>query len=112
MSGSDDRLAIPLAELQEFAPQLRSVKEYMNRTGDTFDQYNDSFGDDRVVSALDDFVSGWKDGRSDISEQLTGLAEMTDTVITTVSDYEDELARSLQEGSGGEGGNGGDQQAV
>ncbi|UED84406.1 hypothetical protein [Streptomyces profundus] len=111
MSGSEERMAIPLAELQEFAPQLRSVKEYMNRTGDTFDQYNDSFGDDRVVDALDSFVSGWKDGRSDISEQLTGLADMTDTVITTVTDYEDELARTLQD-SGGEGGGGGEQQAV
>ncbi|WP_049580023.1 hypothetical protein [Streptomyces sp. SBT349] len=103
MAGSEERLAIPLAELSEFAPQLRSVQEYMNRTGNTFDQYTDALGDNRVVDALDSFVDGWKDGREDISQQLTGLAEMADTVITTVNDFEVELTRSLTEG-GGEGG--------
>ncbi|WP_059013153.1 hypothetical protein [Streptomyces specialis] len=101
---SDERIAIPLDALGEFAPQLRAVKEYMNRTGDTFDEYNDSFGDGRIVDALDSFVSGWRDGRGDISEQLTGLAEMAETVIRTVNEFEAELERSLQDGGGGEGG--------
>ncbi|WP_052851504.1 hypothetical protein [Streptomyces avicenniae] len=107
MADSGERMAIPLTELAEFGPQLRSVREYMNRTGDTFDSYNDSFGDDRVVDALDSFVNGWKDGRGDISEQLEGLAEMADTVIQTVNDFEAELEATL-DGDGG----GGDQQAV
>ncbi|GAB2937334.1 hypothetical protein [Streptomyces mayteni] len=111
MADSGERMAIPLSALSEFGPQLRSVKEYMNRTGDTFDQYNDSFGDDRIVSALDDFVSGWKDGRGDISEQLDGLAEMADTVIRTVGEFETDLESSLTE-SGGDGGSDGSQQAV
>ncbi|MEV1010367.1 hypothetical protein [Streptomyces sp. NPDC049881] len=108
MGDGGERMAIPLTELAEFGPQLRTVKEYMNRTGDTFDSYNDAFGDDRVVDALDDFVSGWKDGRGDISEQLEGLAEMADTVIRTVDEFETELEASLE----GDGGGGGDQQAV
>ncbi|MDT0342374.1 hypothetical protein [Streptomyces litchfieldiae] len=113
MPDSSERLAIPVAELSEFAPQLRSVKEYMNRTGDTFDQYHDAMGDERVVNALEDFVSGWKDGRGDISEQLSGLADMADTVVTTVNDFEAELERTLTDGGGGDqGGGGGDQQAV
>ncbi|RKN07633.1 hypothetical protein [Streptomyces radicis] len=103
MPGSDERLAIPLGELSEFAPRLRSVKDFMNRTGNTFDRYDDALGDSRVVDALDDFVSGWEDGREDITQQLTGLADMADTVVTTVNDYENELTRSLTEGgeSGG-----------
>jgi ABC-type transporter Mla subunit MlaD len=103
MADSSERIAIPLTELSEFAPQLRAVKEYMNRTGDTFGHYHDAMGDQRVVDALEDFVSGWKDGRGDISDQLTGLADMADTVITTVNEFEAELERSLTEG-GGEGG--------
>ncbi|WP_129840767.1 hypothetical protein [Streptomyces sp. RFCAC02] len=104
MGDSGERMAIPLTELTEFAPQLREVKDYMNRTGDTFDSYNDSFGDDRVVDALDSFVSGWKDGRGDISEQLEGLAKMTETVIQTVNDFEAELEATLEGDGGGEGG--------
>lgn len=103
MADSSERMAIPLSELQDFAPQLRNVKEYMNRTGDTFDQYHDALGDEQVIDALDDFVSGWKDGRGDISEQLDGLAEMTETVISSVNDYEAELERTLTDsGNGGE----------
>ncbi|RKN46985.1 hypothetical protein [Streptomyces hoynatensis] len=102
MADGGERMAIPLSELQEFGPQLRNVKEYMNRTGDTFDQYHDALGDEQVIDALDDFVSGWKDGRGDISEQLDGLAEMADTVITSVNDYEAELERTLTDSGGGE----------
>ncbi|MDT0310359.1 hypothetical protein RM780_25915 [Streptomyces sp. DSM 44917] len=111
MGEGGDRLAIPLGELEEFVPQLRSVREYMNRTGDTFDQYHDAIGDEGINDALDDFVSGWRDGRGDISDQLEGLASMGETVIRTVNDFENELVTTLQD-SGGEGGDGGGQQPV
>jgi hypothetical protein len=108
MGDNGDRMAIPLTELAEFPGQLRAVKDYMNRTGDTFDAYHDALGDSEVIGALDDFVDGWKDGRGDISDQLDGLASMAETVIQTVGDYETDLVNSLQDG-GGDGSGGGQQ---
>ncbi|AUH42430.1 hypothetical protein [Streptomyces sp. CMB-StM0423] len=99
MGNDGDRLAIPLSELDGFGGRLRSIKNRMNRTKATFESYRDDIGDGGVVDKLEDFESGWKDGRGDIDDQLSSLAEMSDTVVREAHKVDVDLENELKKGT-------------
>ncbi|MBZ4016021.1 hypothetical protein [Streptomyces purpurogeneiscleroticus] len=99
MSGDEGRLAIPLSELEGFGGRLRSIKSRMNATKKMFDSYAEDIGDDGVVDKMESFESNWEDGRGDIDEQLTGLADMADTVYREATKVDQDLAKQLEKGT-------------
>ncbi|MGH4032478.1 hypothetical protein ACQB60_26465 [Actinomycetota bacterium Odt1-20B] len=102
-------LALPLSELEHYGDRLRSIKDRMNRTKKTFQQYEDDLGDGGLYDSLEDFESGWEDGREDITQQLDALASMSDAVVREFKKLDDDLAKQAQDGVKGEdkGGKGG-----
>jgi hypothetical protein len=96
-------LAVPIEMLEGFAGEVSSIRTRMNATGQTFENYEDDVGDDRVKSALESFVSNWKDGRKEIDGQLEAIKEITDTILQTFDELETDLEAGL-EGDGSEGG--------
>ncbi|MEN8654009.1 hypothetical protein ABCR94_26245 [Streptomyces sp. 21So2-11] len=90
-------LALPLSELETFGGRLRSIKTRMDRTKKTFESYREDVGDKKVYDALDDFESNWEDGREDIGQQLTALAEMSDAVVREFKKLDDDLAKKVSE---------------
>ncbi|MFD5627755.1 MULTISPECIES: hypothetical protein [unclassified Streptomyces] len=91
-------LALPLSELEEYGGRLRSIKSRMNRTKKLFESYRDDLGDNTVYDALDDFESGWEDGREDITQALDALADMSDAVVREFKKLDDKLAKDVSEG--------------
>lgn len=104
-------LQIPFEVLETFSTEIESVRNRMNATGHTFENYEDDMGDDSVRDALTDFVDNWRDGRKEIDGQLTALKEIADGVVTGFTDLDQGYADNLRS-SGGEGGGGGEQQPV
>ncbi|MFE0099488.1 hypothetical protein [Streptomyces sp. NPDC059009] len=96
-------LALPLSELEHYGDRLRSIKDRMNRTKKTFQQYEDDLGDGGLYDSLEDFESGWEDGREDITQQLDALASMSDAVVREFKKLDDDLAKQAQDGVKGEG---------
>ncbi|WP_234426957.1 hypothetical protein [Streptomyces niger] len=101
MSGDEGRLAIPLSELEGFGSRLRSIKGRMNGTKKMFENYADDIGDDGVVEKMESFESNWEDGRGDIDKQLSGLADMADTVYREATKADLDLAKQLEKGNKG-----------
>lgn len=99
MSSDDERLAIPLSEIEGFGDRLRSIKGRMNATKKMFDSYADDVGDDGVVEKMESFESNWEDGRGDIDKQLSGLADMADTVFREATKADLDLAKQLEKGT-------------
>jgi hypothetical protein len=99
-----DELKVPIEMLEGFSGEVASVRTRMNATGQTFESYEDDVGDDRVKSALESFVSNWKDGRKEIDGQLEAIKEITDVILQTF----DELETDLKSGLEGDGSGGGD----
>lgn len=105
-------LSIPLTELEDYGSRLRSIKGRMNRTKKTFESYKDDIGDGGVYDSLEDFESNWEDGREDIGQQLTALAELSDAVVREFTKLDNKLAKEVNDavkpskGKGGEGGKG------
>ncbi|MFJ6571590.1 hypothetical protein ACIQNU_29715 [Streptomyces sp. NPDC091292] len=91
-------LALPLSDLEDYGGRLRSIKTRLNGTKKLFQSYEDDLGDKGVYDALDDFESGWEDGREDISQQLTALADMSDAVVREFKKLDDQLAKDVSEG--------------
>ncbi|MFC6066477.1 hypothetical protein [Streptomyces ochraceiscleroticus] len=99
MSNDEGRLAIPLSELEGFGGRLRSIKGRMNGTKKMFENYADDMGDDGVVEKMESFEENWEDGRGDIDKQLSGLADMADTVYREATKADLDLAKQLEKGT-------------
>ncbi|MCX5559855.1 hypothetical protein [Streptomyces sp. NBC_00038] len=98
MGNGKSDLALPLSELEEYGGRLRSIKTRMNRTKKLFESYKDDLGDNTVYDALDDFESGWEDGREDITQALDALADMSDAVVREFKKLDDQLAKDVKDG--------------
>jgi hypothetical protein len=107
-------LALPLSELEDYGGRLRDIKTRLNHTKKLFESYKDDLGDHTVYDALDDFESGWEDGREDIGQSLDALADMSDAVVREFKKLDDDLAKNVSEGTktkkveGGKGHSAGD----
>lgn len=98
MGNGKSDLALPLSELEDYGGRLRSIKTRMNRTKKLFESYKDDLGDNTVYDALDDFESGWEDGREDITQALDALADMSDAVVREFKKLDDQLAKDVKDG--------------
>ncbi|MGP3922648.1 hypothetical protein [Streptomyces sp. 8N616] len=96
MGGKKPDFAIPLSELEGFGGRLRSIKSRMNGTKKMFEDYREDIGDGGVVDKLEEFESGWEDGREDIGQQLGGLADMADAVVREVRKVDHDLEKELK----------------
>ena len=66
-------LYVDVDALTELARQLEAVKAALQHTKDDVNAYDARLGSDRIEGALDDFVSGWRDGRRQLIEGIDGL---------------------------------------
>ncbi|MER5469581.1 hypothetical protein ABZX90_27340 [Streptomyces sp. NPDC002935] len=105
--GGKSDLALPLSELEDYGGRLRDIKTRLNHTKKLFESYKDDLGDHTVYDALDDFESGWEDGREDIGQALDALAEMSDAVVREFKKLDDQLAKDVKDGVKQEDGKGG-----
>lgn len=92
---TDDRLAIPIDLLEDFAHRLGSIVTRLDDTKAVFRAFEEDMGDASVVEALDHFESHWKDGRGDIHKQLSGLEKMAGTVVREMRKVDTDLAQQL-----------------
>jgi hypothetical protein len=92
---TDDRLAVPIGLLEDFAARLGSIVRRLDDTKATFRAFEEDMGDASVVDALDHFEHNWKDGRGDIHKQLDGLEKMANTVVREMRKVDTDLARKL-----------------
>ncbi|MEV8016791.1 hypothetical protein AB0O76_10660 [Streptomyces sp. NPDC086554] len=90
-------LAVPLTDLEDYGSRLRSIKDRMNRTKKTFESYKDDIGDGGVYDSLEDFESNWEDGREDIGQQLTALANMSDAVVREFKKLDNKLDKKAND---------------
>ncbi|HEY5837262.1 hypothetical protein [Streptomyces sp.] len=101
---TDDRLAIPIDLLEDFAQRLGSIVSRLDGTKATFRAFEEDMGDGSVVDALDHFEHNWKDGRGDIQKQLDGLEKMANTVVREMRKVDTDLARELAKSTEPQGG--------
>ena len=91
-------LYVDVDALAELARQLEAVKAALADTKDDVNAYDARLGSKGIEDALDDFVSGWRDGRRQLIEGIDGLRTRIEGAITTYR--EQEAALSAAAGGG------------
>jgi hypothetical protein len=92
-------LNVDLDGLEQFASQVRSVRDRMNGTRSMFDSYREDLGSGHLADALDDFVHNWKDGRKQIDGHLEGLAKTAEHAVAEIRKADRKLAGELKKGT-------------
>ena len=91
-------LYVDVDALTELARQLEAVKAALEHTKDSVNAYDARLGSDRIEGAIDDFVSGWRDGRRQLIEGIDGLRARLQGAVETY--LEQEAALSAAAGGG------------
>jgi len=85
-------------DLIELAAQVADVQAYLDGTRDLVDDVSGALGSEVVASALDHFVSGWRDGRKQISTEVGALSQMMGQAANFYADTDNSLASSIPGG--------------
>lgn len=70
---ADPDLYVDLDALEELVRQLGQIRASLEDAGERVDRFDRRLGSARIEEALDDFVSGWKDGRKKIIGEIDAL---------------------------------------
>lgn len=84
--------------LVDLAQRVLDVQAYLDETPDFVDQIEGALGSEVVTSALHHFVSGWHDGRKQISNEVGELAEMVAQAAGVYADTDSCLAAAIPVG--------------
>ena len=78
-------LHVDLDALAELASRLGHITGGLSRARETVDAYDPRLGSRRIEEALDDFLSGWRDGRKRI---IGEVEELLAAVLGAAQAYE------------------------
>ena len=92
-------LYVDVDALSELARQLEAVKAALAATNEGVNVYDARLGSARIEGALDDFVSGWRDGRRQLIEGIDGLRARLLGAIEAYREQEAALAAAAGGGS-------------
>ena len=81
--------------LVDLASRVSAVRDQLDGTRDLVDDVSSSLGSQVVASALDHFVSGWRDGRKQISTEVGALSDMFMQAAGVYSDTDNSLASAI-----------------
>ena len=84
--------------LVDLAQRVLDVQAYLDGTGEFVDEIESALGSDDVASALHHFVSGWRDGRKQISTEVGELSDMIAQAANVYADTDSCLASSIPGG--------------
>ena len=71
-----DGFAVIPSDLLELAQGVATIRAQLESTPDLVAELSSALGSAEVAGALHHFVSGWRDGRKQISTEVGALSEM------------------------------------
>jgi hypothetical protein len=87
-----DHLRCDLAELERAARALDALGREFSQAADLSDDASTAVGHGGLAGKLQHFSDGWRVRREDLLEDMTHLAELTHTAVTTYRDVDSQLA--------------------
>jgi uncharacterized protein YukE len=92
------KITVDLDALQQLASRLAHIHDAFANVKDDVSAYGSSLGSARVQHELDSFVSGWKDGRKKVEDNIGKLLDKVRGVAQTYQEQEDALSKQAQPG--------------
>ena len=82
-------------ELLALAAGVASIRDRLDGTRDLVTDVTAALGSDVVASALEHFVSGWRDGRKQISAEVGALSQMLTQAASDYAQTDVEVAAAM-----------------
>jgi hypothetical protein len=95
---ADPNLYVDLDAMNELTRQLGQIRGALTDPKDDINDYAGRLGSERIEDALNDFVSGWKDGRKKILEAIDGLLAKAQGAVDTYLDLEQQVIKATKAG--------------
>jgi hypothetical protein len=89
-------LYVDMDALSELSRQLEQIKASLERAKGIVEARDHAIGSSSVEDALDEFVSGWKDGRRKIIEGIDGLLGRIQAAVEAYREQEQALSRAAR----------------
>jgi hypothetical protein len=96
---ADPELYVDLDAMQELARQLGEIRAALMEAEAAVNAFDPRLGSERIEGALNDFVSGWKDGRKRIIEGVDALIGQCQGAVDTYLENERRIIKSTGKGS-------------
>ncbi len=93
--GGAGGFSVEPAELSSLAARVAAIRDQLDATRDLADGVAAALGSETVASALDHFVSGWRDGRKQISTEVSALSAMLAQAAGAYSDTEASITQAI-----------------
>jgi hypothetical protein len=87
-------LYVDIEALTEMHRQMGSICQALEDAGDNVNAYDSALGSPRIEGKLNDFVSGWKDGRKKIKDGVQSLAEAVQGACDSYNENEDNIIKA------------------
>ncbi|MGH9042031.1 MAG: hypothetical protein ACRDZ3_17565 [Acidimicrobiia bacterium] len=95
---ADPDLYVDLDAMHELASQLGQIRAALVEAKDMINSFDPRLGSERVEDALNDFLSGWQDGRNRIIEGVEALIGQCQGSIDTYLENERRIIKSTGKG--------------
>lgn len=95
---AEPELYVDLDAMQELARQLGEIRAALTEAEAGVNAFDARLGSERIEDALNDFVSGWKDGRKRIIEGVDALIGQCQGSIDTYLENERRIIQSTGKG--------------
>jgi hypothetical protein len=89
------RFQVTPDELAALAMSVSRIRDELDGTAELVRDVAPALGSELVASALHHFVTGWRDGRKQISSEVSALSQMLTQAATTYAATDGELAAAV-----------------
>jgi uncharacterized protein YukE len=90
--------AVTPGRLRELAAEVAAIHGHLDRTRAVAADVSSAFGSDLVATAFQHFVTGWRDGRRQIAQEVDALSRMLEQAAQVYKDTDASLATAIPVG--------------
>jgi uncharacterized protein YukE len=96
--GSDGPFAVTPARLRDLAGKVAAIHAQLDGVRAVAGDVSTAFGSDIVATAFEHFVTGWRDGRRQIAQEVDALSRMLEQAAQVYGDTDASLATAIPAG--------------
>jgi hypothetical protein len=89
------RFQVTPESLAALAVSTAQVRDHLASTPDLIGDSSAALGSSTVAAALDHFVHGWRDGRTEIGADVDALSQMLSQAASTYTSTDGDLAAAI-----------------
>lgn len=96
---NSDHWQVPVARLASLEQTMADIESYVSAVEDGADDLSnaDEIHGERMVEAVESFLSEWRQSRRSLLKNVTLLGEASATIATAVEGHDEEIGQSLND---------------